>query len=76
MCAKGFFERIEDSFAFRRKASKNEDSLLDNGVDGITNFRVVQQQVYELCDLKIIDSDSWFTFLCYDKIVLYSFFQL
>src|SRR5438128_2167611 len=71
VCAQGFSEGIEDGLALRDEATKNEDSFSGNGIDHVTNFRVVQQQVNELGDLKIIDGDGWFLFRCDDRVVLY-----
>src|SRR2546429_1700550 len=52
VCTKGFSESVENGFALRGEATKNEDGFPGNRFYDITNFWVVQQQVNELCDLK------------------------
>src|SRR5260370_17278205 len=59
---------IQDSFAFGRKAPKDEHDLLPNGINDITNFRVVQQQVNKLSDLKVINGNSRFIRRCNHKV--------
>ena len=43
MCAKGFSEGIENSFALRRKATKDEDGFLAYSINDLTNFLIVQE---------------------------------
>src|SRR6266496_4520917 len=76
MCAKSFSEGIENSFALRCEASKNEDGFPGNGVDDITNFLIVEQQVNELSNFEVINRDHGFIFGSNDKVVLFGTFQL
>src|SRR5215468_8554498 len=74
VCTKGFSEGVENGFALRGEATKNENGFPGNRVYDITNFWVVQQQVNELCDLKVIDGNGRFFCMCDDQIVLFGFF--
>src|SRR5450755_2785327 len=75
VCAKGFSEGIKDSFALGGEAAKNEDGFSGNGVDHVTNFWVVQQQVNELSDLKIVNGNGWFPRRSNDQVVLCCLFH-
>src|SRR5260221_14688696 len=72
VCAQGFSECIKDGFALRREATKNEDGFPGNGVDDLTNFRIIQQQIDELGNLEIIDGNGWFLGRSDDQVVLSS----
>src|SRR5436190_8889824 len=69
-------EGLQDRFAFGCKTPKDEHALLPNGVNNITNFRVFEQQVNELCNLKIINRDFRLTSRCDDKVHLCGSFKL
>src|SRR6266705_6030650 len=71
MCAEVLSECIEDDFAFRREATKNEDSFLGNGVNSVTNFCIIQQQVNKLGNLDIIDRDFWLIRWSDNEVFLY-----
>jgi len=49
---------VQHSFPFRGEATKNEHGFLRNGVDDLTDFLVVQEQVDKLSHLEVINSDG------------------
>src|SRR5262249_28867405 len=63
-------QRIKDGFALTSKPPENQDALLADGIDDLTNLLVVEQQVDELCNLQIVHRDHRLTLGADDQIRL------
>jgi len=53
-------QRVEDFLQLVREATKDQHRFGGDGVNDITDFRVIEQQIDEPCDLDIVDGDLWF----------------
>src|SRR5215217_3863403 len=54
---------IQYRFTLRSEAAQNEDDLRSDGVNDITDFLIVKQQINELSDLKVVHRNNWLIFM-------------
>src|SRR6266536_2542404 len=74
--AKSVSKPIQYGFSLRSKSTENKDRFRGHGVNNITNFGIVQQEVNELCNLEIINRDGWLTCGCDRQIKLFGSIKL
>src|SRR5712692_4110500 len=70
LCCDGL-QHLQSSIA---KAPKQKDASFCNCVEDIAKFLMVEQQIYELGNLEIINGDDWFIEGCDNEVILCSSF--
>src|SRR6516225_6122240 len=68
-------QRVEDCLTLIREATENQHHLGSNGVDHVTDFLVMKQEVDELRDLNVIDGNLRLCIFCDDQVLLLGPFQ-
>ncbi|SRR6266567_5628121 len=71
-----FSQGIQNRLPLGSESTQNQDNFGSDRVDDLTNFCIVQQQVDELGNLEIINSDRRFTVGCDNEAVLFGSFYL